>query len=293
MPDLAASAWPAAGSDDVVDADHLRPAEVAEQLGVSPATLRRWSQRFAAFLDLGEAAADSHAHRRYTEHDVAVLRQVKELLEQGWTYEHVASQLRQATGAPSPVADRPEGVDENQMAAPSQIDDLARLDPAPSPTPADLDARSGQALVPAPPEMLSASDNGLPPAALMLQNAIQAVVDNQQLLLNSQHAGRDLLGVMIQDNLNLKTENTGLRERMLDLERELAEVRRHQGDYRERMETRVRVLEDAVATLMSRLQAPAAASPPVGQSTAAQPAAGQVSPQPPEKRGFWSRLLGV
>ena len=65
---------------------------------------------------------------------------------------------------------------------------------------------------------------------------------------------------MIQDNLNLKSENTGLRERMLELERELAELHRHFVETRERTEIRMRVLEDAISKLMAGQQSPASRS---------------------------------
>jgi len=64
------------------------------------------------------------------------------------------------------------------------------------------------------------------PAARFLRDTIQGMADAQQIILNGQQASRDLMGVMIQDNLNLKGEAGSLRERMLELERELAEQRR-------------------------------------------------------------------
>jgi hypothetical protein len=77
---------------------------------------------------------------------------------------------------------------------------------------------------------------------------------------------------------------------MLDLERELAELRRRQADFKERLETRVRVLEDAVSTLMARQQAPTAAPPQ--PSYTAPPAPQPYATPSPERRSFWSRLLG-
>jgi len=136
----------------------------------------------------------------------------------------------------------------------------------------------------------------LTPAARFLRDAVQGMADNQQIILNNQQASRDLMGVMIQDNLNLKGEASSLRERMLELERELAELRRRQADYRERMEIRVHVLEDAVARLMaSQAQA---APPPAARSSMpypyqpSSPTAQQPQQPPAERRGFWSRLIG-
>jgi hypothetical protein len=63
------------------------------------------------------------------------------------------------------------------------------------------------------------------------------------LLLGSQQANRDLLSVVLQDNFGLKEENTKLRDRMLELERDLAEVRRLEAAHRESLEVRLHKLE--------------------------------------------------
>ncbi len=247
----------------------LRPAEVAEQLSISAATLRRWSSRFSPFLDLAEGDQESGSHRRYSAHDLETLARVKHLLEQGWTYEQVAGQLEQGAGE---AQDAPEAW---------PLDGNGAQDAFPGMESAETLPQEAGHLLPVEP---------MPPAARFLRDTIQGMADTQQIILNSQQASRDLMGVMIQDNLNLKGEAGSLRERMLELERELAEQRRRQADYRERMETRVRVLEDAVARLMAGQMAAPAAPPPAAGAPASmpyQPAAPQ-----PERRGFWSRLIG-
>ncbi len=261
------------------DGQLLRPSEVAEQLGISGATLRRWSSRFSAFLDLAEGGQESGSHRRYTDHDLQTLASIKRLLEQGWTYEQVADQLSQG-GDGAVAADRAA----HELAS-VEDPDLLENDPLPS-----LENETGGQLLPV---------ESLSPAGRFLRDTIQSITDNQQIILNSQQASRDLLGVMIQDNLNLKSDASSLRERMLELERELAEQRRRQVDYRERMETRVRVLEDAVARLMAGQMAPQAAPPasrapmtyPYQPQTPQQQQPPQQQPQP-ERRSFWSRLIG-
>lgn len=270
MPDPAA----ALGADQLSASGSLRPAEAADALGVSPATLRRWSRRFEEYLQARDSSADG-SHRRYTPHDVDTLRQIKARLEAGWTYEQVAQQLDDETrGSDGAVID--------MIANAPQVE---TAEPLPSPGVATAQAMVTAA---APDGRDALVNEGWPPAAQILRDALQAVTDNQLLLLNTQHANRDLMGVVIQDNLNLKDENTNLRDRMLDLERELAEMRRRHTDFRERLETRVRVLEDAVSTLMARQQAPstnfASSAPPPSPY-------GPYPPQP-ERRGFWSRLLG-
>ncbi len=56
-------------------------------------------------------------------------------------------------------------------------------------------------------------------------------------------ANRDLLTVVLQDNFTLKEENAKLRDRMLDLERELSEMRRQDAARREALEARLQQLE--------------------------------------------------
>jgi DNA-binding transcriptional MerR regulator len=255
------------------DSQQLRPSEVADQLGVSGATLRRWSSRFSAFLDLAESGQESGSHRRYTDNDLQTLARIKHLLEQGWTYEQVAGQLAENGAAASPDMDDgsgPETEAEAFFAAPDEV-----------PPSAAGDAPPVGALLPV---------ETLTPAARFLRDAVQGMADTQQIILNSQQASRDLMGVMIQDNLNLKSDAASLRERMLELERELAELRRRQADYRERMETRVHVLEDAVARLMAAQVQPA---PPPARPPMAYPYQPQAQQQAqPERRSFWSRLIG-
>lgn len=240
-------------------------------LGVSPATLRRWSRRFEEYLQARDVGADG-SHRRYTDHDLDTLSEIKTLLEQGWTYNQVAERLSDGSSAVEPevyplVDDSPSFASTGPVSAEETSQSLVR--------PGAL-----------------ALDEGWPPAAQFLRDAIKAVTDNQQVLLNTQYANRDMLGVMIQDNLNLKEENTDLRERMLDLERELAELRRRQADFRERLETRVRVLEDAVSTLMARQQAPTTPAAPPSYPAPAPPAQQPYAAPSSERRSFWSRLLG-
>ncbi|MFQ6014194.1 MAG: MerR family transcriptional regulator [Anaerolineae bacterium] len=83
--------------------------------------------------------------------------------------------------------------------------------------------------------------SGLPLVAL--RELLHSFSEGQEAILSSQQANRNLLGVVIQDNFNLKEENTRLRERMLRLEQELAELRRNNWDHRASLEERVRSLE--------------------------------------------------
>src|SRR5690606_40696480 len=60
-----------------------------------------------------------------------------------------------------------------------------------------------------------------------------------------------ILGVVVQDNFNLKDENRKLRDRMLEMERALAEYQRREETRKERMEGRMRALEAMVGALRS------------------------------------------
>jgi cell division septum initiation protein DivIVA len=87
-------------------------------------------------------------------------------------------------------------------------------------------------------------DTGIAPAVTVLADTIHTVADSQQLLLGSQQANRELLTVVLQDNFNLKEENVKLRDRMLELERDLVEMRRIEDQRRMRLEARLRQLEE-------------------------------------------------
>jgi DNA-binding transcriptional MerR regulator len=83
------------------------------------------------------------------------------------------------------------------------------------------------------------TDAALPlaPAMTFLADTLHNVADSQQSVLNSQAANRELLGVVLQDNFNLKEENTRLRERMLELERQVSQIRRDEEARRESLRT--------------------------------------------------------
>ena len=72
-----------------------------------------------------------------------------------------------------------------------------------------------------------ASPEDLSVAAMAyLSETIDELRQGQLSVLNSQAANRELMGVLIQDNFNLKEENTRLRERSLELERRMGQQRR-------------------------------------------------------------------
>ncbi len=91
-------------------------------------------------------------------------------------------------------------------------------------------------------------------AFVLLTDTLRAMVENQQTIQNSLQVNRNLQGVIIQDNFNLKEENMKLRERMLKLEQELSDVRKRDSDHRLVLEQRLARLEmEARRSIWSKL----------------------------------------
>ena len=93
----------------------LRPGEAGRAIGIKPSTLRIYAQRFADLLSEDAGGSGHNGYRVFSQQDVALLRQARELLERGLTYERAASQLRgaghgsRAPSAPAPPRERPRG----------------------------------------------------------------------------------------------------------------------------------------------------------------------------------------
>jgi DNA-binding transcriptional MerR regulator len=86
----------------------------------------------------------------------------------------------------------------------------------------------------------------------VLSDTLRVMIENQQTVQNSLQVNRNLLGVIIQDNFNLKEENAKLRERMLKLEQELGEMRKRDQDYRLTVEQRMMRVENGLRTEASK-----------------------------------------
>ena len=200
--------------------------EAVAELEVPASTLRQWSEEFASFLSAPDddslpAPQGEGDTRFYSEEDLVVLATVKDLLAEGFTSEQVAEYLEKARRS-----------EEGSKAK-----------------------REEESTEPYALMSLESSETALGPVAGALSRALQTVAETQQTILNSQQANRDLLGVVIQDNFNLKEENARLRDRMLHLERELAELQRKEAERREAMEKRLQELErELTAAKASRLQ---------------------------------------
>lgn len=102
----------------------------------------------------------------------------------------------------------------------------------------------------APGQIVQAGGTSFPQA---IGDLIYTMSDTQQAILNSQGALRDLMGVVVQDNFNLKEENRKLRERVLEIERVLAEYQRREETRKERLESRLRALEGTLGALQQQV----------------------------------------
>lgn len=123
-------------------------------------------------------------------------------------------------------------------------------------TPTSLDVEPDADAVPLLPTDVQPYHNENDGASALPQvvgDVLNTIVSSQQAVLNGQTSLRDMMGVVVQDNFNLKDENRKLRDRMLELERVLAEYQRREETRKERMEGRMRALEATVAALQQQV----------------------------------------
>jgi DNA-binding transcriptional MerR regulator len=180
------------------------PRQVVARLDVSPSTLRRWSKEFAPFLSQAAGYPELSSNGGKSHR-----RYTDEDLE---TLIIIKGLLAEGYSYRQ-VAKRLEAL---RVGEDSQGDEYA---------------------------VVEGENLGLAPAMSVLADTIHTVADGQQMLLNSQQTSRDLLGVLLQDNFNLKEENARLRERMLRLEREISEIKRREDERRGSVEERLLQLE--------------------------------------------------
>ncbi len=77
------------------------------------------------------------------------------------------------------------------------------------------------------------TDEAEPPVIAFLNHTMAALSENQKSILNSQATNRELMGVVIQDNFNLKEENNQLRSRILELERSILRLQQDEEQRRD------------------------------------------------------------
>jgi len=239
--------------------------EVTNLLQVTPERLRQWGRTFPRFLEAGAQATEPH----YSQADLATLIVIQKLLEAGHDHEQVAERLSpqlSSQAASSSSADQhakgnranpPAGSDETQQTAPADPDGSQTS--APAPTRAEDTSAADVPRAPNDARELPATSRHWPvstPAGNlneMVNQLLHTVSDSQQSMLNIQDSIREMLGVIVQDNFNLKNENRKLRERMLELERSLSEYQRREETRKERMEGRLRAVESTLSAIQQQV----------------------------------------
>lgn len=79
--------------------------------------------------------------------------------------------------------------------------------------------------------------------AAAITQLLRHLDDTQQSVLNTQLANRDLLGIVVQDNFNLKEENARLRKRLRTLEHEVSRLKESDWSHRLSVEERLTELQ--------------------------------------------------
>lgn len=268
----------------------LRPADVAQRLNIPASTLRRWSYYFADYLPTHAQEANGAAtrsHRRYSEEDVRVLTEIKELLGRGLTYEEVGLHLAERPSDPERAGEAEVVEVVAETIEPSDEEGRAETEDA-------SETRERRAIVSQPDEA-----DSRPELANLIAETLFSLSDSQQIILSGQQTSRQLLGVVLQDNFNLKEENSRLRERILEAERKLFELKREIDSNQTQDRERMRQMESYLFELQRRLDslapqvvrhappaagvrpapAPVAAPAPTAVAPPAQPVPPAIPPQ--------------
>jgi len=192
--------------------------EVASLLGISPTTVRRWSTLYAAYLSPEASQPDFHTEGEQPARRRYAVDDVKTLTE-----------IRDM---------RSEGMAQEEIIERLQKQLL----------PAAVSAKMS-VLTEEQERAISSS------AANILAEALRSLQENQQALLSSLQSNRNLLGIVIQDNFNLKSENANLRERLRTVERDLSELKETDWNHRLSLEERLTQVEQTRdgTNLLSRL----------------------------------------
>jgi DNA-binding transcriptional MerR regulator len=207
------------------------PQAMARELDISSATLRRWSDEFAAYLSQEASSAEGTNQRRYTDSDLSILFIIKELMNSGMTYEQVRRELASLTKVSEGYAPHIAPGDDMDNADRHDFEEVEPIKPE-ALEQVEADKKEEEAAEEGEQSALVAI-NGAESAVAFLTNTLTTLSDSQKSIINSQAANRELLGVLIQDNFNLKEENNRLRERILEVERDVAKTRQEEEWRRE------------------------------------------------------------
>jgi len=237
-----------------------RPAEVARELGVSPSTLRRWSQQFGDLLSPEAGTQTSQlsgkiTHRRYASADVETLQRVRGLMQEGLTAEEIRTRMV-VEFTPEPEIKAVLDEEEEELIA-------------------EILADENQTLV------LDSELDDVVDIGRLVSDTLESLSASQQIILGGQQTARQLLGVLLQDNFNLKEENVRLRERMVDTERRVFEIKRELDGNRSMERDRMRQMEAQLFELQRRLDTMAQQRASIGQPVAAQAVQPVIAPPAP------------
>jgi DNA-binding transcriptional MerR regulator len=220
--------------------------EVTGLLQVTPERLQQWGRVFPFFLD--EEAKS--ARPQYSQADLATLLVIQKLLEAGHDHEQIIRRLsiQRATSAATPehLSTMAESAHTGEagVSYPDADESVTQVRLArPTEQPPSTPQRTPQLPASTKPANLNETVGEL----------LNTVAGSQQSMLNIQDSIREMLGVIVQDNFNLKHENRKLRERMLELERTLAEYQRREETRKERMEGRLRAVEGTLSAIQQQV----------------------------------------
>lgn len=243
--------------------------EISELLHVAPQRLRQWEESFP--LAFGNGAMQTRTH--YSQTDLATLLVIQRFLENGFSAEQISQHLNgqspaqnvgSATSAQaalhatppatnpvaqSPTSSQPPNNTTSPTAHSHEASSAPTVLPHGAPTVDDVESDAATSYLPEPYSAAAA----VQPFGDMLGEMLGTVANSQQSMLNVQDSIREMLGVIVQDNFNLKSENRKLRDRMLELERALAEYQRREETRKERLEGRLRAVEGTLSAMQQQL----------------------------------------
>jgi DNA-binding transcriptional MerR regulator len=188
------------------EARYYSPKDASHALAVSAATLRRWSELFAAALSADASPEESGTRRRYTADDMAILRYAQRLIAGGHQIAEVSELLRVAT--PADLAP-PE-------AAQSEPEPLSGQEWPPEPAPGqDQPSEPSMALMP------------------LVQNVQAALTATLQRAASQER----LLADQAERLTRQEREIADQRERLAEQEKALEATERQLGELAERLAT--------------------------------------------------------
>lgn len=237
--------------------------EVARLLQVESEQLNTWVQMFRASL----SEYTRGYNPRFGSDDISTLFFIGNLADSGYTNDQIASQLRERR---TKQADKeyakieivateevPRIPLENNVTFRERVPDYTP-EPMPDPAPINPPATDSAALNSNGYQANLAAQNNVEnnPTGIVnrqVNDLLSTVANSQQSVLNIQDSMRETIGVVVQDNFNLKHENRKLRERMLEIERSLSEQQRRGETRSEIFEGRLRAVEGTLAAMQQQL----------------------------------------